>query len=498
MSKLLTYCNPLPIPSYPKGINTHFYTDERDFRSLADPTCVYYDNKWYLYISHGMVWVSEDFVNWEYHPLNVSLGYAPTVVHFKGKFYLTSNSVNILYVSDNPCGPFELVGEFKNVKGERQAVPDPMLFADDDGRLYVYFGSGYPGIFGAELDPENPTQLLCDPVLLMQYQPENVWERLGQFNENPNISYPEGSWMYKKNGRYYLTFGSPATQHATYAMGAYVSDEGPLSGFRYQKHNPFALGRYGLVSGAGHGSVVDGPNDTIWVFYTSICGIDNQYERRIGMDPAYINEEGELVCERITCTPQWAPGVKADPGHGNDAEQLPLNCLVSTQGSSRIPGNNYLYAVDECMHTFWQPADDDCCPKYAVNFGDFCMIEGIRVIWHDEGLDYENGILPGPYKYKIEVSEKHFGPWNRFGEKDDEEMEWVTLIDRSQNDKDMMIDYIPVEPTRAHYMRLTLLEAPKGIHPGLVNFMAFGHVIPWNYKQVPWEEDVPDAPSAKK
>lgn len=496
MKTPLTYCNPLPIPSYPKGIDIHFYTDEEDFRSLADPTCVYYDNKWYLYISHGMVWVSEDFVHWDYHPLNVTLGYAPTVVHFRGKFYLTSNSVNILYVSDDPCGPFELVGEFKNLKGERQLTPDPMLFVDDDDRLYLYYGSSYPGIFGAELDPDNPTQLITEPVLLLKFEPENVWERFGQFNENPNISYPEGSWMYKKNGRYYLTFASPATQHATYAMGAYVSDEGPLSGFKYQKNNPFAHSRYGLMSGAGHGSIVDGPNDSIWVFYTSICGTNDQYERRIGMDPVYINEEGELVCERITCTPQWAPGVKDNPRLGNDADLLPLNCLVHTQGSSRAEGSRYIYAVDECMHTYWQPAKDDKKPRYVVDFGDFCVIDAVRVIWRDIGLDYKNGILPGAYQYKIEVADDHFGDWQNMA--DDNGMNWITIIDKSDNREDMLIDYIPIEPIKAHYMRLTILGGPENVQVGLTNLMAFGHFIPWKYKNVPWEDDVPDAPSARK
>ena len=75
-----TYCNPLSIPDIPQGKDDWYKFEEgmfshnnkpdtvtsEDYRSISDPTVFYYDNKWYLYPSYGMAWVSVDFQNWEH------------------------------------------------------------------------------------------------------------------------------------------------------------------------------------------------------------------------------------------------------------------------------------------------------------------------------------------------------------------------------------------------------------------------------------------------
>ena len=66
-----TYCNPLPLPDYPRGRFSHnkdetgWRCEERpDFRELADPSVLYWEGKWYLYPSGRMAYVTEDFVTW--------------------------------------------------------------------------------------------------------------------------------------------------------------------------------------------------------------------------------------------------------------------------------------------------------------------------------------------------------------------------------------------------------------------------------------------------
>jgi len=75
-----TYCNPLPIPEIPRGKDEWYPYEEGmfshenkptsvtgpDYRSISDPTVFYYDNKWYLYPSYGMSWVTEDFEHWKH------------------------------------------------------------------------------------------------------------------------------------------------------------------------------------------------------------------------------------------------------------------------------------------------------------------------------------------------------------------------------------------------------------------------------------------------
>ena len=74
-------------------------------------------------------------------------------------------------------------------------------------------------------------------------------------------------------------------------MGAYYSDEGPLSGFVYQRRNPIVSSRAGLVRGGGHGSIVHAPDGSLWAFYTIPMPCAHLYERRIGMDRVEVDEK---------------------------------------------------------------------------------------------------------------------------------------------------------------------------------------------------------------
>jgi beta-xylosidase len=231
-----TYCNPTSLPDYPRGKLCVGEDGQKDFRETADPSVIYYDNKWYLYPSAGMVYYSEDFITWKHKKMEpYDPGYAPTVVYHNNKFYLTACDAP-LYVSDSPLGPFKEIGYFIKKDGTTFKMMDPMLFSDDDGRLYVYWGiSGKdPGILGAELDNNSPWKLITEPEILIKYNPDHEWETFSEWHEDSAIRYLEGSWMVKVNGKYYLTYAAPGTQWSTYAMGAYVSDK-PLSGFSYQQ-----------------------------------------------------------------------------------------------------------------------------------------------------------------------------------------------------------------------------------------------------------------------
>ena len=241
-----TYCNPIPLPDYPIGRKS-LVEDIPCFRETADPTVIYEEGKWYLYSSCGMAYVSQDFTTWQYVPIIPGdMGYAPTVAKFRNKFYMTASS-DELRVSDNPLGPFLPIGKFTGLKGEIWHTDDPMLFADGE-RLYLYWGCGGAGIYGAELDPDQPYRFISEPKILFSYRPDHRWERAGDCNEDIAESWIEGSFMYKHNGTYYLTYAGPGTEWTTYAMGAYKSDH-PLGEFEYMQSSPFLRKTEGLVRG---------------------------------------------------------------------------------------------------------------------------------------------------------------------------------------------------------------------------------------------------------
>ena len=134
---------------------------KEQFRELADPTALWHEGKWYLYPSVDMAWVSADHgATWEHHPLNVrDLGYAPTVVKHGGRFLLLASN-SALYAADSPLGDFRELGPIHLPQGTKApSLVDPMLFSDDDGRLYCFWGcSPKDGIWGVELDANTPTR----------------------------------------------------------------------------------------------------------------------------------------------------------------------------------------------------------------------------------------------------------------------------------------------------------------------------------------------------
>ena len=477
-----TYCNPLPIPDCPRGndvdpwhVMSYTGDPKTDYRSVSDPSVLYDNGKWYLYPSYGMAFVSENFKDWKHVRTNpYNMKYSPTVVPFRGKYLMTSHS-NGLYISDSPLGDFEFLGNFIKLDGSEFCPVDPGLFVDDDGRLYLYFFDYAEskehrrvftsGSYGVELDGDDPRKLKTDFIKIHEFNPENKWERFGEKNQDTLCGWIEGQYMIKKNGRYYLIYATTGTEYSNYSMAAYYSDESPLFGFKPQKNNPFTISHSKLISGAGHGCVTEGPNDTLWAFYTISVAYTHIYERLVGMDLIDINEDGELYAPHgITDTPQFAPGVSADPVKENSANLYALTARQRgwTKVSSKKEGREPFYALDESLQTFWQPDDADPTPSITVNLQAPYMVSAMRLIVRSVGLDYDNGILPGAFKYILE------------GQPNMDIDEWVTLIDCRDNETDYNVDYRTFEPTSCEAVRLTITECPKGIRPGVSDFTVFG------------------------
>ena len=475
-----TYCNPLPIPDYPVGRGVRDIVNgtpaddsaiwllghQEQYRELADPTAVWHEGKWYLYPSCDMAWVSADNgATWEHHPMNIrDVGYAPTVVKHGGRFLLLASGSQV-YASASPLGPFEKLGWLRIPKESgAPSNTDPMLFSDDDGRLYFYWGcTKTGGIWAVELDAKNPTQMLGKPFEAIPFRPkEQPWEALGEWNQDPSGGWMEGSWMLKRNGIYYLTYSAAGTQNRTYAMGCYTA-KSPLGPFTPQKRNPIFRTTDGLITGTAHGCIVVGPQDKLWVFYTIRAGVVHGFERRIGMDPAEIGANGELFVPRATSLPQWLPGRAPTGIVGSNTGWLPINGGVQTIGSSNAPNLPGRLAVDNELRSWWQPAEGDTQPTLTSKFGAPATIHALRIVWRDIGLNTKKGVAPGPFRYRVEL--------------ETEPGKWTTILDRSASTDDFLVDYRECPPTVGTKARLIITGWPQGITPGVAEFTVFGTTV---------------------
>jgi hypothetical protein len=469
-----TYCNPLSIPDYPIGVrardivpgtpvgpgNMWLLDRMEQFRELADVTVLWHDRKWYMYPSVDMAWVSGDGgATWQHHPLNVrDIGYAPTVVRHKGRFLLMASESEV-YTSASPLGPFTPMGRIALPPGLPSQI-DPMLFSDDDGRLYYYWGcTPAGGIYGVELDTENPTRILGEPAKLIGFEPDRFpWQRVGDWNEDPNAGWIEGSWMLKRNGTYYLTYSAGGTENRTYAVGC-VTSKTPLGPFTPQKNNPVLRSTSGLVTGTAHGSFVEGPNNSLWAFYTLRAAVAHGFERRLGMDPAYIGADGELHVDPPSSLPQRLTGGGRGAAH---AGWVPLNANRWTTASTTAAHLTARLAVDDDLRTWWQPDAGDKAPLLTSTLVGNATVRAIRIAWRDIGIDTRRGIAPGPFRYRVEVRN---APDT-----------WTTVLDRSHSTEDLLIDYRECPPTRGDAARLVILGVPRGITPGVAEFTVFGDV----------------------
>lgn len=499
LGQSLRYCNPLPIETSsrdgsPQGV------------SLGDVTVVREGASYYLFATGGGGWVSEDLVNWRYVGVDMRQGrvpVAPHVVKYNGQFYMSGNDAP-LYRAPAILGPYEVAGEWTDVSGKPFAgvsngrpwvgAFDPDVFIDSDNTPYLYFpGRSTDGIYVVPLDPRNLHRFVAEPKRLFGFDPSHVWERYGEMNEYPDVSWIEGSWMLRRNGTYYLQYSASGTQWLSYAAGMYVG-KNPLGPFAYASINPVLRKTSGIVTGTAHGSIVEGPDGNLWQFYT-IVQSNPPGGRRIGMDPVGFDDRGNLFVRGPSETPQWGPGVVADPARQGDPGSVPLTVnkmrAMNTKSafSSQRPGRDAAYAIDNSTGTWWEPAEEDRRPSITVDLGPATEFDPIQMFTVDSsrilfiaprGRPGTPAAPPGlggavAHRYRIDTSA--------------DGTTFTTLLDKTGNQVTKYVEFDELPPTTCRFVRLTLTDWPRNaIAPfGIVEFTVFGKAV--SPSKMPGETD---------
>ena len=200
--KHTTYCNPLDLGyRYQHTKEGH----AAGFREGADPTLVYFKGKYYLFVSMSAgFWYSEDLLNWEFHadPELLIYDYAPDVRQVGEYLYFCASrrEVNcpILRTKD------PLTEKFSEVSAPFDFW-DPDLFCDEDGRVYFYWGcSNVTPIYGVEMNPETMEPIGEKKALIFNNEDKYGYERPGDNGHND----PTQSVVYQK----LAPFFNPDTQ----------------------------------------------------------------------------------------------------------------------------------------------------------------------------------------------------------------------------------------------------------------------------------------------
>lgn len=215
-----------------------------------------FDGRVYIYGSHDrfgskeycvndyVSWSApeDDLSDWRYEgiifrkdqtPWNTKnlLYYAPDVVQgTDGKYYLfysvQNSSIASVAVCDTPAGKFEYLGDVHFPDGrvygsnpEDWFLFDPAVLVDNDGRIYLYAGSGQPsngnfgheikGLFVMELSSDMLT-IIGEPTIIL---PADFNPKRPNYWEGPSIRHI-GKW-------YYLVYPATDITGLNYAMSLF-------------------------------------------------------------------------------------------------------------------------------------------------------------------------------------------------------------------------------------------------------------------------------------
>ncbi|MFT3826412.1 MAG: family 43 glycosylhydrolase [Chitinophagaceae bacterium] len=452
-----TYCNPInidygycPIPNF---------TEWGKHRATADPVIVQYKGDYYLFSTNQWgYWWSSDMYHWNfvsrsflkpYHKVYDDLC-APAVL-VMGDTMLVLGSTHFknfpLWMSTDPKGNQwkEAVDTFE--------IPawDPDLFLDDDGKLFLYWGSSnvYP-LYGQEIDRKTFQPIGEQRELFRLKDYRYGWQRFGEYLDNTFLDpFMEGTWMTKHNGKYYLQYGAPGTEFSGYADGVEVSDH-PLGPFSPQPHNPMSWKPGGFARGAGHGATFQDKRNNWWHVSTMVISVKNNFERRIGIWPAGFDKDGVMYTNTTFGDyPHYLPGEGKEHPDGRFTGWMLLNynkpVTVSSTTGGFLPNN----AVDENIKTYWSAATGDKGEWLQTDLGNVSTVRAVQINYADQDaafLGKQQGIYH-QYKLYYSVDGKR----------------WQVLADKSNNKTDVPHDYVELAaPVQARFIKLENIHMPTG------------------------------------
>lgn len=382
---------------------------------FADPSVLEHDDRHYLYATLDPwggetlgCWESTDFANWTYRSLNwptkaactspTSKGakvWAPSVVRAAdGRFHLFVSVGSEIWagVADHPLGPW------RNALGDRPLIPgnfrpgfhmiDAEAFIDDDGAAYLYWGSGWEWKNGrcwaARLGPD-------------------LASIVGEVRDVTPPHYFEAPFMWKRNGRYFLTYSDGRTDQDTYQVHYAVADN-PFGPFSEPAQSPILVTdrARNIISPGHHALFSRGGRDYIAYHRHAIPWEAGVLGRQLCIDE--LRYTSDNLIEKVVPThegPSWLNGLRRRRDGLADLA-APQAGATATASSSLGEGFDPARVIDDNYATRWVAAASDSGAWLRIDLGVARRIErqeirleypwkpyGIRVQGSLDGSDWE-------------------------------------------------------------------------------------------------------------
>ena len=396
-SGIRTYCNPIDVDY---KYNFEQVNENISYRSGADPVIVNHKGEYYLFATiSGGWWHSKDLIHWDFvvpdkWPFEDVC--APAAVSAGDGIYIFQSTFEnrpILYTTTPQTGHLEFFNRWMPLVPGANGPWDPDLFRDPDtGRWFMYFGSSnvFP-LYGIELDPKKRlTYIGKSKPLLILHPDQHGWERFGQDHRDATRPYVEGATMTKHDGKYYLMYAAPGTEHNVYANGVYTSTD-PLGPFTYAPYNPVSYKPGGFVAGAGHGNTFQDKYGNWWNTGTPWIGYNWTFERRMAMFPAGFDADGQMFSNtRFGDFPQRMPESKWSDRNSLFTGWMLLSYRKTVTASSTLEKFDPSSVTDENPRTFWVARSKTPGQSLTIDLGSQYDVKAVQVNY----ADYKSGIFP--------------------------------------------------------------------------------------------------------
>ncbi|MGW0807400.1 glycoside hydrolase family 43 protein [Nonomuraea sp. NPDC002799] len=179
-------------------------------------------------------------------------------------------------VGNSPLGPFTdakggpLVSD--STPGSSPLNIDPTVFTDDDGQVYMYWGSYY-GVRAARL---NSNMTTINGSVVTPSGVTNFWE---------------APWMFKRNGVYYLAYAAndSACSAPGYACIRYATASNPLGPWT---HRGVVLDQ--VTSTTNHPAIIEYKGQWYMVYHNASSPGGGNFRRSVTIDKLFFNADGTM------------------------------------------------------------------------------------------------------------------------------------------------------------------------------------------------------------
>ncbi len=401
----------IPVPATAEPVSGHAPGSGNPITPgyFADPSVLEHDGRYYLYATLDPwggdtlgCWESTDFANWTHRPLNwptkaactsptsaSSKVWAPSVVRAAdGRFHLFVSVGSEIWtgVAEHPLGPW------RNPLGDRPLIPgnfrpgfhmiDAEVFVDDDGAAYLYWGSGWEWKNGrcwaARLGPD-------------------LASLVGEVRDVTPPRYFEAPFMWKRGGRYFLTYSDGRTDQDSYQVHYAVADN-PFGPFTEPAQSPILVtDRARNIIAPGHHAIFtrDG-RDYIAYHRHAIPWEAGVLGRQLCIDE--LSYTADNFIEKVVPThegPGWLGGLRRR--HEGLVDLAAPEAGAAASASSRQgDGFEASRVLDDNYATRWAAAESDSAAWLRLDLGAERRIERqelrLEYPWKHYGFGVEGSL----------------------------------------------------------------------------------------------------------